>query len=137
MYSSFINSEGRSWKKTRYRASGTRSLFPAPTFTFNKYIGPELHNETQIISLPNKEKKVIQGLSQNIIFLFRTKVGFGSPSRPYFKYVILISRKDFRYRNKEKTVIQDLNYNLCFVDPSFGFIPIVLPSFVSFTSWIS
>ena len=64
--------------------------------------------------------------------LRRAKVGFGSPSGPYFKYVILIARKDFRYRNKEKTVIQDLNYNLYFVDPSLGFVLIVFPSTVSF-----
>ena len=57
--------------------------------------------------------------------LRRAKVGFGTPSGPYFKYVILISRKDFRYGNKEKIVIQDLNYNLCFVEPSIRFVSII------------
>lgn len=92
MYSSFyLTVMTRGGKKTRYRASGTRSLFPTPIITCFKYIGPELHNETQ----------------------------------------------RFSFLNKEKEVIQDLNYNLCFVDPSFGFVSIVLPSSDLLTSWIS
>ena len=61
---------------------------------------------------------------------------FWKPIRTCFKYVILISRKDFRYGKKE-IVIQNLSYNLCFVDPSFGFASIVLPSSDLLTSWIS
>lgn len=62
MYSSFyLTVMTGAEKKTRYRASGTRSLFPAPIITYFKYIGPELHNKTQRFSLLNKEKESNSG----------------------------------------------------------------------------
>ena len=45
MYSSFyLTVMTGAEKKTRYRASGTRSLFPTPIITYFKYIGPEAHS---------------------------------------------------------------------------------------------
>lgn len=65
----------------------------------------------------------------------KAKVGFGSPSGPVLNTLSLFPAKIF-VTGKGKVVIQGLNYNLCFVDPSFRFVSIVLPSSVSFTSWI-
>ena len=68
--------------------------------------------------------------------LRRAKVGFGSPSGPVLNTLSLFPAKIF-VTEKRETVIQNLSYNLCFVDPSFGFASIVLPSSDLFMSWIS
>ena len=68
--------------------------------------------------------------------LRRAKVGFGSPSGPVLNTLSLFPAKIF-VTGKGKVVIQGLNYNLCLVDPSFGFVSIVLPSSDLLTSLIS
>ena len=53
--------DDRGGKKTSGPACAIACLFSAPIITYFKYIGPELHNETQKFSLLNKEKESNSG----------------------------------------------------------------------------
>ena len=125
-------------KKTRYRASGTRSLFPAPIITGFKYRGPELHNETQKFSLLNKENGSNSGpLSIYVLSTLGPKSVLEAHQYLALNTLSLFPAKIFVTRNKKKKRIKVSHYNLCFVDPSFELVSIVFPSTVSFRFSIS
>ena len=62
MYSSFyLTVMTGAGKRHAIAQAGPEVFFPAPIITGFKYIGPELHNETQRFSLLNKENRSNSG----------------------------------------------------------------------------
>ena len=100
-------------------------LFPAPIITDFKYRGPELHNETQRFSLLNKENRSnSEPLSIYVISTLGPKSVLEAHQYLALNTLSLFPAKIF-VTEKRETVIQNLSYNLCFVDPSFGFVSII------------